>query len=149
MVSCRELLTDSHLSECHSISRGLEIEGLSSVTYLCWHRAPYSQSGSTWVYSISLLTVLVAHIYIYVYVYVYFSEVKIAQSCPTLATPCTVELPGFSVHGILQARILEWVAISFSRASSQPRNRTQVSCIVGRFFTNWAMGEAHMCIMCI
>ena len=41
-----------------------------------------------------------------------------------------------TVHGILQARILEWVAISFSRASSQPRNRTHVSCIVGRFFTN-------------
>ena len=42
--------------------------------------------------------------------------------------------PGFSIHGIFQARILEWVAISFSRGSSQPRNRTQVSCIAGRCF---------------
>ena len=51
-------------------------------------------------------------------------------------------LPGSSVHGTFQARILEWVAISFSRGFSQPRNRTRVSCIVGRFFTNWAMREA-------
>jgi hypothetical protein len=44
-------------------------------------------------------------------------------------------LPGSSVHGILQARILEWVAIPFSRASFQPRDQTWVSCIIGRFFT--------------
>ena len=51
-------------------------------------------------------------------------------------TPWTISSPpGFSVHGILQARILEWVAISFSRRSSQPRDRTQVSCLAGRFFT--------------
>ena len=50
--------------------------------------------------------------------------------------------PGSSVHGILQARILEWVAISFSRGSSPPRNWTRVSCIAGRFFTNWSMREA-------
>ena len=42
----------------------------------------------------------------------------------------------YTVHGILQARILEWVAFPFSRASSQPRDRTQVSCITGRFFTS-------------
>ena len=50
--------------------------------------------------------------------------------------------PGSSVHGILQARILEWVTISFSGGSSQPRSRTWVSCITGRFFTNWATREA-------
>ena len=50
--------------------------------------------------------------------------------------------PGFSVHGILQARILEWIAIPFSRGSSQPRDQTQVSHITGRFFTIWAR-EAH------
>ena len=44
-------------------------------------------------------------------------------------------LPGSSVHGILQARILEWAAILFFRGSSQPRDQTQVSTIVGRFFT--------------
>ena len=47
-------------------------------------------------------------------------------------------LPRFSIHGIFQARILEWVAISFSRASSQPRDWTRFSCIVGRCFTVWA-----------
>ena len=45
-------------------------------------------------------------------------------------------------HGILQARILEWVAIPFSRGSSRPRDQTQVSCIAGRFFTDWATREA-------
>ena len=49
--------------------------------------------------------------------------------------------PGSSVHGILQPRILEWVAISSSRGSSWPRDQTQVSCIAGRFFTIWATWE--------
>ena len=51
--------------------------------------------------------------------------------------PMDCSLPGSSVHGILQARILEWVAIPFSRASSQPKDWTQVSCISGRFSTVW------------
>ena len=50
--------------------------------------------------------------------------------------------PGSSVHVILQARILEWVAISFSRGSSQPRDQTQVTHIAGRLFTDWATREA-------
>ena len=53
-------------------------------------------------------------------------------------------LPGVSVCGILQARILEWVAVSCSRESSHPRNQIQVSCIAGRFFTDWATREAHI-----
>ena len=56
--------------------------------------------------------------------------------------PMDYSPPGSSVHGILQARILEWVSISFSRGSSQPRNRAWVFCIAGRFFTNWAIREA-------
>ena len=52
---------------------------------------------------------------------------KVAQSCPTLCDPVDCSLPGPSVHGILQERILEWVAISFSRGSSRPRDRTQGS----------------------
>ena len=62
------------------------------------------------------------------------SESEVAQSCPTLCDPVDCSLPGFSVHGILQARILEWVTISFSRASSPPRDRTPVSHIGGRRF---------------
>ena len=61
--------------------------------------------------------------------------VLVAQSCPTLCDPLDCSPPGPSVHGILQARILEWVAIPFSRRSSQPRDQTLVSGIVGRFFT--------------
>ena len=61
------------------------------------------------------------------------SEVKVnvAQWCSTLCNPMD-----YTVHGILQARILEWVAFPFSRGSSQPRDRTQVSLIAGRFFTS-------------
>ena len=55
-------------------------------------------------------------------------------------------LLGSFVHGILNARVLKWVAISSSRGSSRLRNQTQVSHIAGRFFTDWAMREAHMCI---
>ena len=58
--------------------------------------------------------------------------------------PMDCRPPGSSVHGILQARILEWVAISFSRRSSQPKNQMWVSCTAGRFFTNWAMRDAHI-----
>ena len=54
----------------------------------------------------------------------------------TLCDPVDCSLPGSSIHGILQARILEWVAISFSRDSSLPKNPTGVSCIAGKFFTN-------------
>ena len=64
---------------------------------------------------------------------------EVAQSCPALCDPMDCSLPGFSVYGIFQARILEWVAISFSRRSSQPRDWTQVSCTVGRCFTIWAL----------
>ena len=57
--------------------------------------------------------------------------------------PMDRRLPGSSVHGILQARILEWVAMPSSRGSSQPRDWNQVSHIAGRFFTIWATREAH------
>ena len=67
---------------------------------------------------------------------------EVAQWCPTLWDPMDCNSPGFSVHGILQARILEWVAIFFSRGSSQPRNRTWVSCIADRHFNLWATREA-------
>ena len=64
-------------------------------------------------------------------------ESEVTQSCPTLCNPMDCSPPGSSVHGILQARILEWVAISFSRGSSQPRDWTLVAWIAGRYFTVW------------
>ena len=71
------------------------------------------------------------------------SQSEVAQSCPTLSDPMDCSLPGSSVHGIFQARIPEWVAISFSRRSSRPRDWTRVSHIIGRRFTIWATREAH------
>ena len=62
------------------------------------------------------------------------SESEVSQPCPTLCDPTDCNLLGFSVCGIFQARVLEWVAISFSRGSSQPRVQTQVSCAEGRCF---------------
>ena len=64
-------------------------------------------------------------------------KMKVAQSCPAVCDPKSV------VHGILWARILEWVAFPFSRGSFQPRDQTQVSHNAGRFFTIWATGEAQ------
>ena len=64
--------------------------------------------------------------------------VKVAQLYPTLCDPID-----YIVHGILQARILEWVVFLFSRGSSQPRDQTQVSLIAGEFFTSWATREAQ------
>ena len=72
-----------------------------------------------------------------------WKKMLIAQSCPTLCDPVEYSLPGSPIHGILQARILEWVAISSLRRSSQPRDRTQVSCITCGFFTIWAPREGQ------
>ena len=76
----------------------------------------------------------------------YGSEVKmlVAQSCLTLCDPMDCSLPGSSVHRIFQARILEQIAISFSRGSSRPRDQIRVSHIVGRHFTIWATREILM-----
>ena len=71
-----------------------------------------------------------------------------ALSCPILCDPIDYSPPVSSVHGILQARILELVAISFSRASSQPRDQIQVSCFAGKLFMVWATREA-LCILII
>ena len=68
----------------------------------------------------------------------YLVSQSVSQSCPTLCDPKDCRLPGSSVHGILQARRLDWVAI----LSSQPRDQTQIFCIAGRFFIVWATREA-------
>ena len=68
-------------------------------------------------------------------------SVLVTQLCPTLWDPMDCSPPGSSVHEIFQSMILEWVAISFSRESSQPRDQTWVSCTEGRFFTNWTTRE--------
>ena len=77
-------------------------------------------------------------------IYMFESESGVVQSYPTLCDPLDCSPPGSSIHGILQARILEWVAISFSRGSSQPSDWTQVSHIAGRCFNLWATREAYL-----
>ena len=72
-------------------------------------------------------------------------NVKVSQSCLTLRDPMDHRPSSSSVHGILQARILEWVAVPFFTGSSQPRDQTHVSCIESGFFTVWATREALMC----
>ena len=62
----------------------------------------------------------------------------------TLCDPIDFSLSGSSVHGIVQASVLEWIAVPFSKGSSQPRDRTQVSRIAGRFLTIWTTREAHL-----
>ena len=69
-------------------------------------------------------------------------KVKVAQLCPTLCNPMD-----YTGHEILEARILDWVAIPFSRGFSPPRDWTQVSHIAGRFFTSWATSEAQCWIL--
>ena len=80
---------------------------------------------------------LIITLYTFNFTMLYVNWVKVTQSCPTLCGPID-----YTVHGILQARILEWVAFPFSRGSSQPRDWIQVSRIAGRFFTSWAIREA-------
>ena len=67
-----------------------------------------------------------------------WKKVRVTHSCPTLCDPMD-----YTAHGILQARIPEWVAFPFSRGSSQPRDQTQVSHIAGRFFASWATREVQ------
>ena len=76
--------------------------------------------------------------YIYLGVEQVRVKVKVAQSCLILCDPMD-----YTAHGIFQARILEWVAFPFSRGSSQPRDRTQISRIAGGFFTSWTTREAQ------
>ena len=73
-----------------------------------------------------------------------FIEREVTQSYPTLCDPMDCSLQGSSVRGIFQARVLAWVAISFYRGSSWPRDQTQVSHIAGRHFTIWATRNAQI-----
>ena len=81
------------------------------------------------------------HVYIYS-IYIFICYCLVTQSCPTLEDPMDCSPPGSSVHGTSQARILERVAIPFSRGSSWPGDGTRVSCITGGLFTIWAIRPA-------
>ena len=106
-----------------------------------WDQTPWSSISECWALS------QLFHSPLYV-IEVKWSEV--IQSCLTLCDPMDCSLPGSLVHGIFQARVLEWVAISFSSGSSQPRDWTWVSLPAGRHFYLggsfvWATKEAPIC----
>ena len=86
-------------------------------------------------------------IFVCVCVYVCLLYTKSLQFCPPLCNPKDSSPPGSSVHGILQVRTLEWVAIPFSRGSSWPRDRTQVSCIAGRYVDS--PRKKNLCTNCV
>ena len=96
-----------------------------------------------WNFSLNLKLYEYKNLLFIIYGNASYTESEVAQSCPTLCNPMDCSLPGSTIHGIFQARILEWVAISFSRRSSQPRDWTQVSHTVGRCFTVWATREVY------
>ena len=79
-----------------------------------------------------------------IHIFIFIKSLLISHLCPSLCHPMDCSLQGSSVHVFLQARILEWVAVSFSRRSPWPRDLTQVSCIAGKFLTNWATREANV-----
>ena len=82
--------------------------------------------------------------WVFVHVVPSVLKVFVNWSCLTLCNSVDGSPPGPSVHGISQARILEWVAIPFARRSSQPRDQTQVSWVAGRFDTIWATGKRSL-----
>ena len=106
-------------------------------------------AGVQWGIQLSLSLSLYIYICIniaFIYIYMY-EKLKDAQSCLTICNRIVCSLPGSSVHGIPQARTLEWVAIPLFRVSFWPRDQTWVSCIAGGFFTIWATREANIYIL--
>ena len=119
---------------------GSSVHRISQARILEWVAIPFSK-GSSWPRDGTCSSCICREVLYHEHhlgspIYI-VSEVQVAQSCPTLCDPVD-----YTVHGILQARILDWVAFPLFRASSQPRDRTQVSCIAGGFFTSWATREA-------
>ena len=120
-TSIESVMPSSHLILCRPllllppIPPSIRVFSNESVLLMRWARY--------WSFSFSIIPSKDHHIHIYsVLVYV-----ELLQSCTTLCNPVDCTLPSSSIHGLLQARLMEWVAKPFSRASSQPRDQTQIS----------------------
>ena len=110
---------------------------------VCEHLCVLHRDLNAWFKDLKTINVASWKCYWFIIIIIILINVYlVTQSCLTLCEPIDCSPPGFSVHGILQARILEWIAISFSRGFSQPRGRTQVSHIAGRCFNLWATSWA-------
>ena len=146
--------------KAHLVLNHLDPEG-PGITYVCiffmriTHMAILGYQGNLKVQSLTgqpfsnfnsypeiRVQIVDRHLTIFVIV-PYLNE---SENCSVVSTLC--DPIGYTVHGILQARIPQWVAFPFSRGSSQPRDRTQVSCIASVFFTHWATKEAHWINLC-
>ena len=112
------------------------------ISPLSWISFPIKVTTESWVGLLALHSRFSFVIYFIYNINRVEVKVLVTQPCPTLWDPIDRSPPDSSVHVILQARILEWVAISFSRLSSQPSDWTWVSHIAGRFFTVWTTREA-------
>ena len=133
-----------------SISRSLNISDTSK--YHCYFMSPTLQSLSiSYVFCIPCpcWTLERYHLYFLFVLLCFLSSSKqyvhvcsVAQSCLTLCDPLGYKPPGSSVNRILQARILEWVALPSSRVFSQSKGQTQASCVTARFFSIWTTMEA-------
>ena len=111
-----------------------DLAAAAAPYYLCTYLFKTIWQGSDWVWNVlysRARQIRVKQIFS-------FSWSEVAQLCPALCDPMNCSLPGSFVREIFQARVLEWVAISFSRGCSQPRDWTWVSRIAGRCFTIWA-----------
>ena len=115
----------------------LQYSGLENSMDWIVHGVPKSW---TWLSNFHFLSFFLLWQYCSI-VYLSMMLCLVTKSCPTLCDPRDCSLPGHSVHGILQARILEWAAMPSSRGSSQSMDRTQVSCITGKLFTGWTSRE--------
>ena len=111
-------------------------KGMSTHSSIFAWRIPWTEKPG-WLQSMESQRVRHHQVSI-IFTFTFFKEkVKqlVTQLCPVLFNPMDCSPSGFSVHGILQAKILEWVAIPFFKGLSQPRDQTQISCIIDRYFT--------------
>ena len=137
---------------------GSSVHGISQTRILEWGAIYFSRRSSWTRDCISLISYIGSQIlyhwatrtanYIYLYIILFIFDSgqfsSVAQSCLTPCNPMDCSRPGSSLYGLLQARVLEWGATSFSRGSSRLRDWTQVSCIPGRRFNLWATWEAQV-----
>ena len=156
MNVCMQVKQESHEILLDKSSPSCQISRLENLSTL-YHSTDYEWSFSLWIHltwfnQTFLKTLFSAeHVSFAYFVFVqhfkkcshWNRKVLVSQSCPILWNPWAVthSPPGSSVHGILQARILEWLASPFSGVSSLSRDWTQVSCTAGRFFTAWTTRE--------
>ena len=129
-IICPEFIIIKVNTDSQTLTKRKRISQLPKAPIKWGKKSPYSKWETTQKIIVGKLSRQEQNLWLLV-------KVKVAQSCPTLCYPMD-----YTVHGILQARTLQWVAFPFSRGSSKPSDRIQVSRIAGKFFTSWATREA-------